>query len=134
MRDVKHKLVRVVQWTLYVCGFMFIGIVGIRVYDEVRYTHLRTPDNVRDIGDFRRWNPALTNAQAVTVRGSTFYAITGPFARFKASGPSEYYFDQNGNYVGRNVDTGDFYEPAIFFAKEAQRKPINIEQIPNPPP
>ena len=130
----KHTLLRVFRWTLYGCGTLFIFVFGVRIYDEVRYGHLRPPNDVTNIQNFRRWNPSFRKAQIVTIHGSTYYAVTGPFARSMPSGPSEYYFDQNGNYIGRNVDIGDFYEPAIFSAKDAQRKPIDIERIPNTQP
>lgn len=130
----KSILIRIVQWGLYVCGVLFILVFGIRIYDEIYHGHLRPPDDVLNIRDFRRWNLTFSNAQVVTFHGSTYYAVTGPHARFMASGPSEYYFDQNGNYIGRNPDTGDIYEPAIFSAKDAERKPFDIQAIPNTEP
>jgi hypothetical protein len=115
---------------LYVCGALFILTIVVRISDEIRFGHLSPPDDVKNIEDFRQWNPSFTTAEIVTFHGSTYYVVRGPFARFKPSAYSEYYFDQNGNYVGRNVDPGDFREPAIFTARDAQRKPIDIKQIP----
>ena len=85
---------------------------------------------MKNIQDFRRWNPSFTTTQVIAFHGSTYYAVKGPFARSQPSAHSEYYFDHNGNYVGRNIDPGDFREPAMFTSSDAQRKPIDIQEIP----
>lgn len=130
MSAVKQNIYCVLRWILCGCGLLFILISSLRIYDAVHYSHLRPPRDIKNIQDFRRWNPALQAAQLIMFHGSTYYVVRGPFARVLASGPSEYYFDHNGNYVGRNVDIGDFYEPVIFSAKDAQRKDIEIDHIP----
>ena len=118
------------HWVLYGCGLFFILIFAVRIFEEFRYGHLLPPRDVKNIHDFRKWRPDSREATVVTFHGSTYYAIRGPYTRALASGPSEYYFDHNGNYVGRNPDTGDVYEPAIFSAKDAERKSIDIDRIP----
>ena len=130
MGNVKHTLLRLLQGILFCCGILFIGLLAMRIYEEIRYGHLRPPSTVRNIQDFRRWNPSFRQVQTVTIYGSTYYAVRGPFARSLPSGPSEYYFDHKGNYVGRNLDIGDFDEPAIFSSKDAQRESVEIESIP----
>jgi len=132
--SVKADALRACQWVLYICGGLFIGAFGVQICDEIRFGHLRPPDSVKNIQDFRRWKPAFDRAEIVMFHGSTYYAVTGPYARSLPSSHSEYYFDQNGNYVGRNVDPGDFDEPAIFSAEDAQRNPIEIQQIPSGQP
>jgi hypothetical protein len=131
MTPVKPTFLTILRWILDGFGLLFILVFALRIYEDVRYSRLLPPPEIRNIQDFRRWNPSFGKAQMVTFHGSTYYAVRGPRARALASGPSEYYFDHNGNYVGRNVDTGDHYEPAIFSAKDAERKPIEINNIPS---
>lgn len=134
MPTAKQMLFSMAHWTLYVCGTLFITIFARVIYDEIRFAHLSPPDDVRNIQDFRRWEPSFTDAQILTFHGSTYYAVRGPFARSLPSAHSEYYFDHNGNYVGRNIDLGDFREPAIFTAPDTQRRRISIQEIPGTQP
>jgi hypothetical protein len=125
-----RTIVRTCGTALQIGGVLLALFIGIRFYNEVRYRHLVPPRSVETIFDFRRWRPELRTAEAVTFKNSTYYAVRGPISRFAASGPSEYYFDQYGNYIGRNIDPGDFDEPAIFTHPQSQRRPIAIDEIP----
>ena len=134
MSQAKRTFSNVLRWILIGFGLLFLSSITLRIYEEIRYRHVLPPSHVKNIQGFRQWSPSSRKAQVVTFQGSTYYAVRGPLARFVASGPSEYYFDHKGNYVGRNKDIGDFYEPAIFFFKEARREPIEIGSIPTNSP
>ena len=126
----KRFLLRASDSILCVLGVLFLLHVGTRICELMLFSHLSAPDSVKNIEDFRQWNPSFTETEIVTFQGSTYYAVKGPFARFLPSTQSEYYFDHNGNYVGRNIDPGDVNEPAIFTARDTRRRAFSIKDIP----
>ncbi len=109
-----------------VFGAIAILRFTIMLYDEVRYSDKRVPENVKTIHDFQKWRPSYTNAYKIGIRNSTYYVVEGDFARSMPSSKSEYYFDDKGNYISWNIDPGDFTTLDIIRDKEGKRSKINI--------
>ena len=83
------------------------------------------------ISDFRKWRPDLMEAAEVSVHGTTYYVVKGPYARPLPSDRSEFYFDANGNFLAWNSDVGDSAEPRILHPANTSRKKISITAIPD---
>lgn len=83
------------------------------------------------ISDFRKWRPDLTEAAEVSVRGTIYYVVKGPYARPLPSDHSEFYFDANGNFLTWNNDVGDSADPRILHPANTSRKKISITAIPD---
>ena len=125
-----HRLKRATAVGLQIIGVLLLLFIASLIYERLRYGRFSPPKHVTNIHEFRKWQPEFTRAQEMSAGGATYYVVQGPVARMLASGPSEYYFDHVGNYVGRNIDPGDFSEPALFLQNRAARKTISIDQIP----
>jgi hypothetical protein len=127
----KHRIVLVLDWTLRAVGAASIAIVLCSVFVSIRFSHVSPPRDMLSIADFRKWRPDLTDAAKISVRGSTYFAVKGPFARPLPSDRSEFYFDSNGTFLTWNRDIGDISDPRILHPGSSSRESIAISDIPD---
>ena len=127
----KRRILLVLDWTLRAVGAVSIVIVFYSVIVSVRFGHVSPPRDMLSIADFRKWRPDLTDAAKISIRGSTYFAVKGPFARPLPSDRAEFYFDSNGTFLTWNRDIGDISEPRILHPGSSSREPISISDIPN---
>jgi hypothetical protein len=127
----KRRIFLGLDWTLRAVGAVSIVIILYSVFVSVRFSHVSPPRDMRSIADFRKWRPDLTDAAKISVRGSTYFVVKGPFARPLPSDRSEFYFDSNGTFLTWNRDIGDIAEPRILHPGSSSREPISISDIPD---
>jgi hypothetical protein len=127
----KHRILLVLDWTLRAVGAASIAIVLYSVFVSLRFSHVSPPRDMLSIADFRKWRPDLTEATKISVRGSTYFAVKGPFARPLPSDHSEFYFDSNGTFLTWNRDIGDISDPRILHPGASSRESISVSDIPN---
>ena len=119
------------DWTLRAVGAASIAIVLYSVFVSLRFSDVSPPRDMLSIADFRKWRPDLTDAAKISVRGSTYFAVKGPFARPLPSDHSEFYFDSNGTFLTWNRDIGDISDPRILHPGASSRESISVSDIPN---
>lgn len=127
------KSFRVVfDWILRIAGAFMIFVLLSSVLDHYLYWDLEPPPTVKDVSTFQEWRPDLDLAQQRTIRGSTFYSVRGPRTSLMELSASEYYFDSNGNYIGRSRDAGNKRNFRIFLDEDLDSSRIAIGEIPRP--
>lgn len=127
----KRRIFLVLDWTLRAVGAASIAIVLYSVFVSLRFSHVSPPSDMKSIADFRKWRPDLTDAAKISVRGNTYFAVKGTFARPLPSDRSEFYFDSNGTFLTWNRDIGDIFDPRILHPGASARESISISDIPN---
>ena len=127
----KRRILLVLDWSLRAVGAVSIAMVLYSVFVSIRFSQVSPPRDMLSIADFRKWRPDLTDAAKISVRGNTYFAVKGPFARPLPSDHSEFYFDSNGTFLTWNRDIGDFSDPRILHRGTSSRESISVTDIPN---
>ena len=127
----KRRILLVLDWTLRAVAALTIAMLLYLVFESIRFSYVSPPRDMLSIADFRKWRPDLTDAVKISVRGNTYYAVRGPFARSLPSAHSEFYFDSNGTFLTWNRDVGDFSDPRILHPGTSSRESISVTDIPN---
>lgn len=129
MNKKQKKCFNVFKWIFIIFGgisFLFLFSI---LFDRIYYSGCHVPSHVTTISDFKKWQPTYTHTCKIEINGSIYYAVKGDFARSLPSAKSEYYFDSTGNYIGWNMDPGDFVTFPIIHKKEAIKSQIDIDDI-----
>jgi hypothetical protein len=99
--------------------------------DLPSYYLAKPPKTVVDIKSFFQWKQIPKAIYHVTnSNGYEYFLITGPAGKLIVpSGPSGYFFDLQGNYIGWSSDIGNSHGPNGIFQDESKRTKISKEEL-----
>lgn len=117
---------------LRLAGIVALIVLALQWSDRAALRRISPPPELRNLEDFKRWQPERREATRIVSDGMTYYLVRGDRGRALASGPAAYLFDGRGNFIGWTTDLGDDHRLPVVFDPVAQRSTVELASINRP--